>query len=177
MNLQIVNLIPKNDKIVRDINGPYAEYKYTFHVVMNGYAQDNWMSGINNIADELMLNPIKVQKQMEKFGGINLKEKMSNSYFTKQYTYTYFKTEEEALKAKEWIESMLLNIQIVGKDKIRQERKNKSIENQTKKVQKHFNKLLAFKGKQVIINITTNNSSFNMNDILVNVILNIIFLR
>lgn len=169
MKITIVNLIPRNYNFIRDVNGPWADYKYTFQVEDAQYS-GGWVNGINHIADEIMLNPIKVQKQMEKFGGLNHKERI-HEYITREYTFTYFKTEEEALQAKEWIESMFLNVQMVGKAELRQQQKEKSIENKTKKIQKHLSLFTPFKGEQVTITITTVAGIFTIDDTIVDITL------
>ena len=131
------------------------EYKYTFEVWKDEkVGTSEWQHGTNHIAEHIIQNPIKVQKQMEKFGGVNVKEKLQDYYWAaRPYTYTYFKTIEEAEKAKEWLDSMIINLTIVGREELRRQQKEKSVENREKKIQKALNKLLPFKDKEVIINI------------------------
>jgi len=141
----------------------YEDYQYTFEMKFDGKREYSaWAHNINNIARTIMLNPLKVQNTMKKMGGVNLKEIWKKSNWDYEETYTYFKTKEEALAAKEWIDSMLLNLQMVGRDAIKQAQKEKSVQNKNKKVEKLFKKVLEFKGLDVSIRLTTLDYTTNL---------------
>lgn len=146
-------------RIIERESKTYSVYKYTFEVWEDGKAEiSEWRHGINHIAECIIQNPIKIQKQMEKFGGMNAKETLSKEYWSRPYTYTYFKTLDEAEKAKDWLDSMIINLTIVGKEELHRQKEQKSIENHEKKVKKALDKMLFFKGKEVIVNIESHNN-------------------
>lgn len=141
-------------KIIERESKTYPMYKYTFEVWEDGkLGTSEWQHGTNHIAQSLIQNAIKVQKQMEKFGGVNVKETLEDYRWARPYTYTYFKTLEDAEKAKDWLDSMVINYQMVGRDELYRQQEAKSIENREKKIKKTFDKLLPFKGKEVMITI------------------------
>lgn len=143
----------------------YSDYKYTFESRNDDGKRiyGHRSHSINYIAKSIMINPIKVQNTMKKMGGVNLKEEWQKSAWSNfEETYTYFKTKEEALTAKEWIDSMLLNLQMVGHDAIKQAQEEKSAQNKNKKIEKLFKKVLVFKGLDISIEFTTLDYTTNL---------------
>ena len=92
---------------------------------------------------------------MEKHGGINVKESLQQYRWAREYTYTYFKTPEEAQAAKEWLDGMIMNLTLVGRDELYRQKEAKSAENHEKKVSKIFAKLTPFKGYEVYVSVHT----------------------
>jgi hypothetical protein len=102
---------------------------------------------------------------MEKFGGINVKETTEYSW-GREFTFTYFQTLEDAEKAKDWLDSMIINYQMVGRDELQRQKEEKSAINHEKKVKKALDKLLPFKGTKVkiVIEIYNSNNKFTIDD-------------
>ena len=153
-------------KIIERASKSNPDYKYTFEVWEDGKPNSpGWYHNINFIANRLVQNPVKVQKQMEKFGGINVKETTEYSW-GREFTFTYFQTLEDAEKAKDWLDSMIINYQMVGRDELQRQKEEKSAINHEKKVKKALDKLLPFKGTKVkiVIEIYNSNNKFTIDD-------------
>lgn len=153
-------------RIIERASKKQPTYKYTFEVWEDGRVHDpGYYHNTNFIANRLVQNPIKVQKQMEKFGGINVKETTERSW-GREFTFTYFQTLEDAEKAKDWLDSMIINYQMVGRDELRRQQEEKSNENHEKRVKKALDKLLPFKGTKVkiVIESYNGNNKFTMED-------------
>lgn len=149
MSINIIERCPKNKK---------EDYKYTLETIMHwidsftseSYA-DNHISyqSLNYIARWLFTTVTKLKNNLERnYNALVVKEVL----YQEERSYVYFKTLNDAQNGKDYIESIILSVEMIGSDNIYQERKEKNkLKKENKKekeIKEKFIKILSFKGKK-----------------------------
>jgi hypothetical protein len=102
----------------------------------------------------LFMSTIKIINTLKKeYKALVVKETVHRWHGYQDLSFAYFYNEEDANKAKDWINSILLSNEIKGVDQLKQEAKNKKEASYEKRVNKKFQQATPFIGKDVIVNI------------------------
>lgn len=105
---------------------------------------------LNYIARRLLTTVTKLKNNLEKkYNALVIKEER---YKDNEKSYAYFKTLEDAQNGKDYIDSIILSVEMAGFDNIYQERKEKNkrkkANKQEKEIQEILSKSLQFKNQK-----------------------------
>lgn len=136
-------------KIVKvKLEQPYRLYRYTFEMKLDRYQVHPNEQNLNFMAQELMTTVMKLKNDLsKKFNALILSE----GNYKRNYWRAYFKEEQDATNAKEYIDSIILHVAMAGKENIAKQRAEnnaiKKANKEEKAIQLLFKKISYFKNK------------------------------